>query len=381
MELETAETTHRGITGDARAMREIGPDSVDLVVTSPPYPMIEMWDECFGHMSAEARQALQAGHGWAAFEAMHRSLDEVWSRCAEVVKPGGFVCINIGDATRTVAGEFALYPNHARIGQAMQKAGFTPLPVILWRKQTNAPNKFMGSGMLPSGAYVTLEHEYILVFRKGGKRIFKPNEKETRNRSAFFWEERNQWFSDLWEFKGTRQAFSNKDIERRSAAFPFELPYRLICMYSMEGDTVLDPFHGSGTTMLAAMAAGRHSIGYDFDPDMAGVIDARVAMASETLRAKPKQRLIDHLGFLAARTEQGKPVKHENGIYGFPVMTKQEAALQLLEPTEIIEPEEGVFIVRHKRVEHRRLQARLDEASTATTPMPVPKQTLEAWAE
>jgi DNA modification methylase len=122
----------------------------------------------------------------------------------------------------------------------MQKLGFSALPAILWRKQTNAPNKFMGSGMMPPGAYVTLEHEYILILRKGNKREFTSiKEKQNRRESAFFQEERNFWFSDVWmDLKGTTQnLFDNKATER-SAAYPFELPYRLISMFSVKSDTV-----------------------------------------------------------------------------------------------------------------------------------------------
>ena len=108
----------------------------------------------------------------------------------------------------------------------------------------------MGSGMLPAGAYVTLEHEHILVLRKGNKRNFKtPEEKLRRQKSAFFWEERNLWFSDLWEdLKGTKQNNIDKNIRERSGAYPFELAYRLINMLSLREDKVLDPFLGTGTT-------------------------------------------------------------------------------------------------------------------------------------
>lgn len=86
--------------------------------------------------------------------------------------------------------------------------GFVGLPNIIWRKQTNAPNKFMGSGMLPCGAYVTLEHEWVLIFRKGGKREYKKvDAKLGRMKGSFFWEERNIWFSDVWEIKGVKQRF------------------------------------------------------------------------------------------------------------------------------------------------------------------------------
>lgn len=146
--------------------------SVDLVVTSPPYPMIEMWDAMFAEQDASIDVTLIENQPEQAFERMHRLLDSVWQECFRVMRPAGILCINIGDATRTIAKEFRLYSNHSRILQSCLSLGLRNLPNIIWRKQTNAPNKFMGSGMLPAGAYVTLEHEYILIFRKEGKRLF-----------------------------------------------------------------------------------------------------------------------------------------------------------------------------------------------------------------
>src|SRR4029079_11532235 len=117
------------------------------------------------------------------------------------------LCIDVGDATRTVGGRFRCYPNAARITSTVMRLAFDPLPAIVWRKPTNAPNKFMGSGMLPPGAYVTYEHEHVLIFRKGSKRAFaSAAEKAARHRSAYFWEERNVWFSDVWtDLVGARQ--------------------------------------------------------------------------------------------------------------------------------------------------------------------------------
>ena len=146
-------------------MSQLGDSSVDLVVTSPPYPMIEMWDEIMSNQNPYIKEALEDHRPELAFELMHKELDVVWKECYRVVKDGGFICINIGDATRTIDGEFRLYNNHSRITQYCTSLGLTNLPNIIWRKQTNAPNKFMGSGMLPCGAYITLEHEYILIFR------------------------------------------------------------------------------------------------------------------------------------------------------------------------------------------------------------------------
>ncbi|MBW1803357.1 MAG: site-specific DNA-methyltransferase, partial [Deltaproteobacteria bacterium] len=192
-------TSHQIIFSDSKNMGAIPDASVDLVVTSPPYPMIEMWDGVFSGQNPKIKKALINDDGPLAFELMHKELDPVWNETHRVLKRGGIVCINIGDATRTIGDDFALYPNHARILSHFFSSGFSSLPAILWRKQTNAPNKFMGSGMLAPGAYVTLEHEFVLILRKGGKRDFKnPDEKKLRRESAFFWEERNLWFSDIW---------------------------------------------------------------------------------------------------------------------------------------------------------------------------------------
>ncbi|MFW6286491.1 MAG: DNA-methyltransferase, partial [Candidatus Sumerlaeota bacterium] len=181
-------TTHSVFPSSAIDMSVLPDASVDLVVTSPPYPMIEMWDRIFAGQDADIGAALADKDGPAAFEKMHCVLDAVWRECERVLRAGGFACINIGDATRKVGDNFRLYTNHSRITNFCENLGFQSLPAILWRKQTNAPNKFMGSGMLPAGAYVTLEHEYILVFRKGDKRVFDAEEKNRRRRSAYFWE-------------------------------------------------------------------------------------------------------------------------------------------------------------------------------------------------
>ncbi len=115
---------------------------------------------------------------------MHDILNRAWEECHRVLSDNGFVCINIGDATRTLGKEFRLFPNHAAIIDFFLKKGCCALPDIHWRKPTNAPNKFMGSGMYPAGAYVTYEHEYILIFRKeeNGNSTLKPRSSEERAR-------------------------------------------------------------------------------------------------------------------------------------------------------------------------------------------------------
>lgn len=325
-------TTHRILFGPAQqTLCDLSDNSVDLVVTSPPYPMIEMWDESFAAQDGAIAHALKMADANGMFTGMHCVLDNVWQQVARLVRPGGFVCINIGDATRTIDGIFRLYPNHSRIITFFLQHGFQNLPNIIWRKPTNAPNKFMGSGMLPAGAYVTLEHEYILVFRKGGKRVFKSDaDKQRRAESAFFWEERNQWFSDCWEFRGTGQKLTDGLVRERSGAYPFELPYRLINMLSLKGDTVLDPFLGTGTTLLAALTANRNSIGCEFEPDFAETIHKLVnADRIPAVNRIIENRLTAHRAFVETRLGQDYEFKHTNRHFQFPVMTSQETQLVL----------------------------------------------------
>ena len=331
------ETFHRPIYYDATAMDAVDDASVNLVLTSPPYPMVQMWDPLFSHQDPKITHALETHQGPLAFEAMHRILDRVWAECFRVLAPGGFACINIGDATRSLGTEFALYPNHSRILAAALSLGFTCLPTIIWRKQTNAPNKFMGSGMLPAGAYVTLEHEYILILRKGGKRIFSSEaQRQIRRESAIFWEERNKWFSDVWmDIKGSRQALGNKETRNRSAAFPFELAHRLILMYSLKEDTVLDPFLGLGTTMAAAMATGRNSLGYEIDPNLGPVIAQTAGAAIALGQDTSQRRLENHRQFIREREALKGPTKHWNLPHDMAVVTAQEKALHLTPPSRM----------------------------------------------
>jgi len=325
-------TTHQIIIDAAQNMQAIADNSIALVVTSPPYPMIKMWDEIMANQNPAIQVALDENNGQTAFELMHQELDKVWKEVERVLQPGGFACINIGDATRTINGDFALYPSHARIINAFQELGIPNLPNIIWRKQTNAPNKFMGSGMLPSGAYVTLEHEWILIFRKGGKRVFKSAaDKLARQQSSYFWEERNQWFSDLWDLKGTKQRIDKSETRKRSAAYPFEVPYRLINMFSLQQDTILDPFVGTGTTTLAAIASNRNSIGYEIDSLFLDIILENIAATPVSFFNNYLQNRLDkHDKFVEERTAdiKKKPIKHFHKKMNVAVMTSQEKQME-----------------------------------------------------
>jgi DNA modification methylase len=238
------------------------------------------------------------------------------------------------------------------VTDAFCELGFEPLPDVLWRKPTNSAAKFMGSGMIPPNAYVTLEHEYVLVFRNGtDSRSFAPGEAR-RYESAYFWEERNAWFTDVWtEVTGTAQAVDaandgtadddaeggavdgaidadrRDELRDRTAAYPFEIPYRLVNMYSVYGDTVLDPFFGTGTTSLAAMVAGRDSVGYELEDAFVEAFDARAADAPALSREVVEARLDAHRAFVADRRAAGDSLGYDAEHYDFPVVTKQERGL------------------------------------------------------
>ncbi len=345
------ETHHRVITGDSRSLTTIDDDAVELVVTSPPYPMIEMWDDLFAELDPEVADRLGEGDGRAAFDRMHDALDPVWKEVRRVLVDGGIACINVGDATRKIDGSFRVFQNHSRIISAFESLGFEPLPEVLWRKPTNSGAKFMGSGMLPPNAYVTLEHEYILVFRNGkDRRQFEPGAKQ-RYDAAYFWEERNRWFSDVWaDIRGELQTLSRDELRERSAAYPFEIPYRLINMYSVYGDTVLDPFWGTGTTSLAAMVAGRNSVGSERDPEFVRVFEERTERVPTYSQEVTKRRLADHLAFVSQQQAEGEEFGYTADHYDFPVTTKQETSIQFYTVADVQQTADGYRAV-HEPVE------------------------------
>jgi len=221
-------------------MEEIPDKKAHLVVTSPPYPMIKKWDYHFGKVS---------------FGYQHKKLKKVWRECHRILIDGGIMCVNIGDATRSIKSNFCCYPNYAKTVIVCEKIGFTPLIPIHWKKVSNRPTAFLGSGFLPPNCYVSQDCEYIAIFRKGGLRKFKPKDKR-RIKSSFTKKERDVWFSQTWTVPGARGA-------RKTSAFPVQIPYRLIRMFSLINDLVVDPFCGTGTTGIVAKKLNRRFVGYD----------------------------------------------------------------------------------------------------------------------
>lgn len=221
-------------------MKEIKDNCVHLIVTSPPYPMIQKWDSLFKNIN---------------FKDQHRFLNKVWKECYRILVDGGICCINIGDATRSIDNNFQCFPNYSQTVISCFNIGFTTLIPILWKKISNRPNAFLGSGMLPPNGYVAQDYEYIAILRKGNLRKFRPKDKN-RLRSSFTKKERDLWFQQTWNIQGIKNA-------RKTSAFPQEVPYRLIRMFSLIGDIVVDPFLGSGTTGKTAMSLNRNFIGYE----------------------------------------------------------------------------------------------------------------------
>src|SRR5436853_3592063 len=263
-------------------MRELADNSVHLVVTSPPYPMVSIWDEFFQEESAQS------------YDQMHDYLNKTWKEVKRVLVSGGIACVNIGDATRTKDGVFHLYPNHSRVIETFERLGLVTLPYILWKKPTTKPRykgkgAFLGSGFLPPNAYVTLDMEYILIFRNGNLRTFEPKDPK-RYKSKFTKKERDEWFSQVWTVTGARQ--THWGLERRVAAFPEEIPRRLIRMFTIEGDLVLDPFLGSGTTLKAAMELGRRFVGYEKLEEMTEIIRRKTQAGSEKIEFLEQAEII-----------------------------------------------------------------------------------------
>lgn len=226
-------------------------NSIDLIVTSPPYPMVEMWEERFGE-----------------YDDIHEMIENVMKECYRVLRKGGIMCVNMGDAVRSY-GNFQCFPNHAELLVRGRDMGFESMVPIHWMKPTNKPNSFLGSGFLPPNAYTTLDTEYILVFRKEGPREFEDGiDTVLRHASQYTKDERDVWFSQQWKVVG--------ETQEGMAVFPREIPYRLIRMFSCLGDTVLDPFCGTGTTLEVARALGRNAVGFEVNSDLEPYIQEKI---------------------------------------------------------------------------------------------------------
>ncbi len=249
------------IIGDSRKMIELKDSSIDLVVTSPPY-----W-----HIKNYGVEG-QIGYGQSLHEYL-KSLYTVWKECFRVLKPGTRLCINIGDQflRGIIYGKYKVAPLHSELIVQCEKIGFDYMGSIIWHKKTTMNTtggaNVMGSYPYPPNGLIEIDYEFILIFKKPGKKI--PPSKEIKEKSKLTKEEWKEYFSGHWDFPGERQ------IEHE-AMFPEELPKRLIRMFTFVGDTVLDPFLGSGTTVKAALNLERNAIGYEINEKFLPIIKKKI---------------------------------------------------------------------------------------------------------
>ncbi len=244
-------------------MDEVADRSVHLIITSPPYWQLKD----YGHDS-------QLGFS-DSYETYVNHLNVVWNNCHRVLQPGCRLCVNIGDqfARSSFYGRYKVIPIRTEIIRFCETVGFDYMGAIIWQKvtttNTTGGGSVMGSYPYPRNGVVKLDYEFILLFRKTGKApVVSPSLKERSKLSNAEW---NTYFNGHWNFPGERQ-------QQHLAMFPEELPRRLIKMFSFVGDTVLDPFLGSGTTSLAAHRLQRDSIGYEINPDFAAVIKSKLVV-------------------------------------------------------------------------------------------------------
>lgn len=261
-------TTHKLINGDGRCMSLIPDCSVQLIVTSPPYWQLKDYgsNEQIGFNDT--------------YEYYINNLNLVWSECYRVLSNGCRLCINVGDqfARSVYYGRYKVIPIHSEIIRFCETIGFDYMGSIVWQKPTNmhttGGQRVMGSYLYPRNGIVKIDFEHILLFKKGGKAPTVSS--SVRRQSELTDEEWQSYFSSHWTFGGARQ---NGHI----AVFPEELPKRLIKMFSFVGDTILDPFMGSGTTALAARNLNRNSIGYEINPNFMDYYRAKVMQTTGSI--------------------------------------------------------------------------------------------------
>jgi len=272
-------TSHSLFIGDARTM-ELEPESVHLVLTSPPYWTLKEYRDHAG----------QLGH-FADYEGFLLELDRVWQCCFDALAPGGRLICVVGDvclSRRKNEGRHTVVPLHASIQEHCRHLGFDNLAPIIWHKIANAVYEVAGNGGSFLGkpyepnAVIKNDIEYILMQRKPGG--YRSPSVATRVLSVIGDANHKEWFQQIWS------RVTGASTKKHPAPYPLELAERLIRMFSFVGDTVLDPFSGTGTTSTAAMRHGRNSIGYEIDDTYAKLAYRRIRDA-RTLEMKAEVTL------------------------------------------------------------------------------------------
>ncbi|MCM1034760.1 MAG: site-specific DNA-methyltransferase [Paludibacter sp.] len=258
-------TTHRLIKGDSRNLSRIKDKSVHLIITSPPYWQLKDYgnDGQIGFHDS--------------YESYINNLNAVWAECYRVLHDGCRLCINIGDqfARSVYYGRYKVIPIRTEIIRFCETLGMDYMGAVIWQKQTTmnttGGGAVMGSFPYPRNGILKIDYEFILIFKKQGKAPVPTIEQ--KKLSEMSKEEWNTFFASHWNFGGAKQ-------DGHIAVFPEELPRRLIKMFSFAGETVFDPFMGSGTTALAARNLQRNSIGYEINSDFRQYYEQKVVSAS-----------------------------------------------------------------------------------------------------
>lgn len=261
-------THHKIIIGDSRKMAELPDESVHLIVTSPPYWQLKD----YGNEN-------QLGFH-DSYESYINNLNLVWNECFRVLHKGCRLCVNIGDqfARSVYYGRYKVIPIRTEIIKFCETLGMDYMGAIIWQKVTTTNTtggaSVMGSFPYPRNGILKIDYEFILIFKKLGN---PPKvSREAKELSKLTTEEWNTYFAGHWNFSGEKQ-------DKHLAMFPEELPRRLIKMFTFVGETVLDPFLGSGTTSLAANNLGRNSFGYEINPSFIPIIKNKLKIAERDI--------------------------------------------------------------------------------------------------
>lgn len=261
-------TYHKIIIGDSRRMTELPDESVHLVITSPPYWQLKDYGD-----------ENQLGFH-DSYEGYINNLNLVWNECFRVLHRGCRLCINIGDqfARSVYYGRYKVIPIRTEIIRFCEALGMDYMGAIIWRKVTTTNTTggatIMGSFPYPRNGILKIDYEFILILKKLGT---PPKvSKEDKELSKLTTDEWNTYFAGHWNFSGEKQ-------DKHLAMFPEELPRRLIRMFSFVGDTVLDPFLGSGTTSLAAKNLNRNSVGYEINPKFVPIIKHKLKVSEQDI--------------------------------------------------------------------------------------------------
>ncbi len=261
----TQTTRHLVVIADSTRMSSVEDESVHLIVTSPPY-----FD------ARDYGTAGQIGHG-DSLESYLRSLGAIFSECYRVLRRGRKLCLNISDLPLKGDNGVTWLPLGPLLLQEALGAGFELADRVIWDK-TPKKGFYYGSLPYPPSPLICDSIEYIYILRKPGKPDYRYVSPEDRESSKLAPADYQEFTKQIWSMRRVRL---KENLDGHIAPFPVELPYRCIRLYSFVGDTVLDPFAGSGTTGQAAIRAGRNSIMYEINPDYVDLIREKLEGRAE----------------------------------------------------------------------------------------------------